>query len=148
MPEPCVEYIKSTMFSTSFHLFASASLSIPSGRAGVATAVGNGGGFGGRPVWGIKLCVARGSMVSCGFEYWQASDVGSTANKSKHIGQDNVMIGKTRRHNQSCNSFFQHAWNTLLTYYCRYLPKCALCFELLVSVRFCSFLYNCMPLIS
>jgi len=78
------------MFSTSFHLFASASLSIPSGRAGVATAVGNGGGFGGRPVWGIKLCVARGSMVSCGFEYWQASDVGSTANKSKQIGQDNV----------------------------------------------------------
>lgn len=98
-PEPCIEYIASTMFLTSFHLFASASLSIPSGRAGVATAVGNGGGFGRRPVWGIKLCIARGSRASCGFEYWQASDVGPTAkgDKSKQIGQDSVMIGKTRR---------------------------------------------------
>lgn len=94
------------MFSTSclypqttVCLFCFCPWSIPSGRAGVATAVGDRRGFGGRPVWGIKLCVTRGGGASCGLEHRQAPDVRPTAekDKSKQIGQDSVMTGETCR---------------------------------------------------
>lgn len=107
VPEPYIEHIGvyyilsflslSSAFCLSVCLFLPRS--IPSGRAWVATAVGDRRGFGGCPVWGIKFGVTRGGGASCGLEHRQAPDVRPTSewDKSKQTGQDSVMIGKTRR---------------------------------------------------
>lgn len=102
VPEPCVEHALNFLSCPQppVCLFVGfCPWFIPSGRAGVGTAVGDRRGFGGHPVWGIKLCVARGGGASRRLKHRQAPDVRPTTegDKSKQIGQDCVIMGKTCR---------------------------------------------------